>query len=133
MNNLELPDCVGCKDLHCTKHAESIENYTLNIMETIENTAAKFIPSVGGCTKSKMKEKIPGWNLHIRPFYEESRFWHEVWISAGRPVDGELAHIMRYSKHQFKYALRRVTRAAEKLQNDIFINGIMKGDVDIFK
>ena len=40
---------------------------------------------------------------------------------------------MRDSKHQYKYALRRVQRASNTIQNDKFVTGILKGGVDIFK
>ena len=39
---------------------------------------------------------------------------------------------MRYSKHQYKYALRRVQRASNSIQNDKFLSKVIKGDVNIF-
>ena len=40
---------------------------------------------------------------------------------------------MQYSKFQYKYAVRRLKRANNKLQNDKFVQGLLKGGGDIFK
>ena len=40
---------------------------------------------------------------------------------------------MRQSKHQYKYALRRIQRASNKIQNDKFADGILQGGVNIFE
>ena len=40
---------------------------------------------------------------------------------------------MRESKHQYKYALRRVQKARNKIQNDKFVTGILEGGVNIFE
>ena len=39
---------------------------------------------------------------------------------------------MRESKHQYKYALRRVQRASNKIQNDKFVGSLLQGGVKIF-
>ena len=39
---------------------------------------------------------------------------------------------MHQSKHQYKYALRRVQRAKNKIQNDKFATGLLAGGVNIF-
>ena len=56
-----------------------------------------------------------------------------MWVSSGKPAEGQLLHLMRDSKHQYKYALRRVQRAKNKIQNDMFLTSIMQGGVNIFE
>ena len=77
--------------------------------------------------------RVPGWNEHVQPHYEESKFWHSIWESAGKPAEGQLLHLMRQSKNQYEYALRRVQRAGNKIQNDKFVDGILQGGVNIFE
>ena len=43
-----------------------------------------------------------------------------------------LLKLMKDSKHQYKYALRRVQRASNSIQNDKFLSGVVKGDTNIF-
>jgi hypothetical protein len=41
---------------------------------------------------------------------------------------------MQPSKHQHKYPLRRIHRASKNIQNDNFVNGILKGvSLNIFE
>ena len=40
---------------------------------------------------------------------------------------------MKHTKHQFKYALRRVQRACNNIQNDKFLAEVLKGGVNIFE
>ena len=54
-------------------------------------------------------------------------------MSAGKPIDGQLLLLMRQSKHQYKYALRRVQKARNKIQNDNFTDSILKGGVNIYE
>ena len=56
-----------------------------------------------------------------------------MWESAGKPAEGQLLQFMRQSKHQYKYALRRIQRARNKIPNDKFADGILQGGVNIFQ
>ena len=40
---------------------------------------------------------------------------------------------MKQTKNQYKYAVRRLKRAGESIQNDKFVNSIVNGGVDVFK
>ena len=136
LNALAIPECVYCTNLHCVEHGDQIENYTLNVLEKIEAAAKESLAMVGGSKSSRTKKQVcmvPGWNDHVKPFYEESKFWHSIWVSSGKPSSGDLLNIMRYSKHQYKYALRRVQRASNKIQDDKFLAEVLKGGGNIFK
>ena len=98
----------------------------------MEAAAKESLPTVGGGGGSKQVNRVPGWNEFVQPFYEESKFWHSIWVSAGKPPAGQLLHLMRQSKHQYKYALRRVQRASNKIQNDKFVGSLLQGGVKIF-
>ena len=135
LNDLQLPECLDCINLHCNIHKDAIGIYTLEVLEAVEAAAKESLPvsGGGGMSKSKPVSRIPGWNEFVQPHYEESKFWHSVWVSAGKPAVGQLLHLMRESKHQYKYALRRVQRAGSKIQNDKFVSGILQGGVNIFE
>ena len=109
-----------------------IEDYTLSVLVAIEESAKETLPSIGGGGGNRKYKTVAGWNEHVKPFYQESKFWHSVWASAGKPFAGGLYDIMRHTKAQYRYAFRRVSRARNKLQNDHFVNELLKGDVNIF-
>ena len=132
---IEPPDCINCSDMHCTDHTDDITSYTIDVLEAVESAARSSLPTTtgGSSTRSRSVITVPGWNEFVQPYYLESQFWHGVWVSVGKPQDGQLLQMMRGAKHQYKYALRRVQRASNKIQNDKFVADIAKGGVNIFE
>ena len=77
--------CVSCQDVHYSKeiHRIGMESYTLDILEAMEEVGQECLPHN---RNSKLKScKISGWNEYIKPYANESKFWHQLWLSAGRP------------------------------------------------
>ena len=133
LEHLDVPDCINCRDVHCTIHMEQIESYTMDLLETLESAAEECLHCTGGGKTDQVRQNAtPGWTEYVKPFSEESKFWCAVWGSAGRPQQGDLYNAMMYSKRQYKYAIRRLKRANEKIQNDKFVQGILSGGVNIF-
>ena len=46
---------------------------------------------------------------------------------------GDLASAIKQSKQQYKYAVRRLKRTGESVQNDKFVDSIVNGGVNILK
>ena len=69
----------------------------------------------------------PGWNEYVKPFKEEAMHWKSLWVSAGRPNNHPLFTNMKSSKAQYKYAIRRLKRSEEQVQNNAFISSIIDG------
>ena len=105
---------------------------TVDILETIQNVARETLP-IKGAGNSSGRKTTPGWSEHVLPYQEESKFWHSLWDSAGRPNTGDLYQAMKQAKQQYKYAIRRLRRAGDSIQNDKFVNSILKGGVNLFK
>ena len=102
------------------------------VLESMETFGKECLPAVEG---SKVGKKRPttGWSEHVKPYQDESKFWFSVWISLGKPGYGDVYNNMRYSKNQYKYAVRRLKRAQNKIQNDKFVSNIIEGGVNIFQ
>ena len=83
-------------------------------------------------SKSK-KFTISGWNDHIKPYADDSKFWYQLWQASGRPNYGEIFINMRLSRRQFKYAVRRLKRCQEKIQNEKFIKCLLANEGDVFQ
>jgi hypothetical protein len=54
-------------------------------------------------------------------------------MSAGKPLVGDIFVNMKHSKRQFKFAVRRLKRCKDKIQNDKFVSSLLKGDAKIFQ
>ena len=125
------PECSDCHDLHCKVHKDSLEDYTMEVLQAVERSARECLPcSGGGAGKSRLTR--PGWIEYVKPYCDESKFWHSVWKAGGSPCTGPLYEQMRSSKAQYKYAVRRLQRVNDKIQSDKFVHSILKGGVNIF-
>ena len=120
-----VPGCVMCTDVHCMDHGVEIEQYTLDILETVQSVARDTLPVKGGGRKSGQRKCTPGWSEHVKPYQEESKFWHSLWMSAGRPNYGALYNSMKQARQQYKYAVRRLSRAGDSIKNDKFVNSVI--------
>ena len=137
LEQIILPDCVNCINLHCMEHAEQLELYTMAVLEAVETAAQESLPSVGGGSSRAdggcgRYGRWAGWTEYVKPYYEESKFWRSIWQSAGQPSQGDLFDMMHSTKSQYKYAIRRLKRAKDKIENDKFVNSIISGGVNIF-
>ena len=90
-----------CKDLHCRReeHIEAVNWFTLEIMEAIQSAGEETLPfpkaGKGG------RNVTPGFNDRVRHFKETSFFWHQVWKSAGCPLNTELHKIMKKTRNVY--------------------------------
>ena len=132
---LKVPECVHCRDIHCSAHTEQMENYTMAVLEAVELSSQECLVSSGGGQqgRSGQVQRVPGWTEYVQPYAQENKFWFSVWCSAGKPDSGALFDVMMFSKRQFKYAVRRLKKANDKMQNDRFIQSILRGGSNIFK
>ena len=132
LSAVATPECAHCTDVHCTVHTENIEEYTMQILEAVEDAAKDTLASKGGGSGGG-RRSIAGWTEFVQPYAEESKFWYSMWLSAGKPPEGALVDAMKQSKNQYKYAVRRLKRAKDHIQNDKFVNRIIKGGSNIFR
>ena len=125
-----MPECNKCTNLHCKIHFDQIASYTTEVLEAIEASTVECLPMKGG--RSEGKNLLIGWKEFVKPFQEESKFWHSIWVSSGKPMIGQVFQLMKSSKHQFRYAIRRLQKAQNNLQRDKFMTKILKGVSSIF-
>ena len=134
LSNISVqPECIECQDFHCKDHSEFIEDHTIKVLEAIESAGKECLPSLGGSKKGGNFTPIPGWSEYVKPYKDESKFWFSIWSSQGMPRQGDVFSMMRQSKNQYKYAVRRLKTARNKIQNDKFVSSLLKGGVNVFQ
>ena len=84
----------------------NIEQYTMDILEAVESVSRNTLPVRGGSLNSRQIKCTAGWTEYVQPYQEESKFWHSLWMSAGKPNVGALYECMKQARHQYKYAVR---------------------------
>ena len=134
LNLIPIPLSTSCSDPHCKDINHYLENeqYALATLEAIESAAEKCLPKTGGYNSSRRKDILPGWNEHVKPYSEESKFWCSVWVSSGKPHIGYIAENMKHSRRQYKYAVRRLKKCNDIIQKEKFVAGILEDGRNIF-
>ena len=67
---------------------------------------------------------VPGWTELVRLFSDEAKFWHAIWISAGKSLYTVLHHITKRTRNKYHYAIRKCKRASEKILKDKMLENI---------
>ena len=91
-------------------------NILLPKINSICDTGRECLPQTGGRPPENKNQPdnivkiVPGWKEHVSPFREKAMFWYSVWQSAGRPLGGQLHILMKRTRSQYHYAIRRVKK-----------------------
>jgi hypothetical protein len=81
---------------------KGINNLCHNIIKDCLQASNVSIP----VTKPSAK-RVAGWNDSVKSEKDQSLFWHWIWCECGKPNTGHVFNIMKRSRHQFHYAVRR--------------------------
>ena len=99
---MNIPVCVqNCKDVHCKNqdHLDQIDEFVQDILETVEEAASEELPVSQHPKPSTNSKPISGWIQSVKPFKDTAYFWHQVWVSAGRPINTQLHKIMKRTRN----------------------------------
>ena len=70
--------CNLCINLNCDEHAAVLDEYATSICQAVNTAAMNFLPKSGGSNIQTTQKEIPGWNEYVKPFQDESLFWHRL-------------------------------------------------------
>ena len=95
----------------CDTHVNDIHRLHDDIISSIME-ASEVIPS----TTTKTSKNIPGWDTSVSYKKEIALFWRSIWISMNSPRDGHVADIMRRTRAQYHYTIRKLKRSNDLLR-----------------
>ena len=76
----------------------------------------------------------PGWNQYVKPFRDDSLFWHSVWVSVGRPNNTALHQVMKSTRTKYHYAIKCVRKLESEMRKDQMLQDSLNGKInDILK
>ena len=61
------------------------------------------------------KKGIHGWNDFVKPYKDESLWWHDVWKSVGSPTTGPLADKRRLTRSRYHWAVKKARKDTDML------------------
>ena len=126
LDNYIIDGGLVCNDPNCDNkdHLTDIDHYCKFILESIDSGVKNFIPVTGTCVNNSVEA---GWSDLAKPYQEDARFWHAIWTSLGKPINCEIHNVMKHTRNQFHYAVRRLKKNASLIKetklHESFING----------
>ena len=104
----------------------------MKLLETVEQVSVCTLPS-SSPPRSSSKTPVAGWKDLVEPFRDRAYFWHQVWISAGKPVNTELHKIMKRSRNIYHYSYRKCKKSEMITSKNKLLDACLNGNGDIFK
>ena len=136
--NIEQPHSIYCNNAACTDDLHKLERdaHCLDILAAICESGQECIPLTRPQNKTQgdiIDKNIPGWKEHVEPYRNSSVFWHSVWMSAGEPVNCELHNVMKRSKNQYHYSVRRVKNLADTIRSSKLSDAALSGNKQLLQ
>ena len=131
-----VPEAIkSCRDLKCkdTDHCEKADVFICKVLKCVEDAAAEALPNPKPPSVNSSKTKIvPGWKNFVKPFRDDTFFWHQVWSSAGRPLNTQLHTIMKRTRNLFHFQYRKCKKAEMLIKKNKLLDACINGNGNIF-
>jgi len=128
LNTIVLPtDALLCHNVLCSnsEHIIALDDYCKHITEACLSASKCSIPHSHNSTDKDSKRPIPGWSEYVEPARAKALFWHNIWVDDGRKKTGIVADIMRKTRLQYHYAIRRVKKSENDIVADRFAESVL--------
>ena len=124
LNSITAPFSLRCKNVHCNdpEHILEADNYLVEILELIKDTAAQCLPGNRKAKGKPGRSTIMDWREQVQPFKENAMFWHAIWISAGRPINTAVHHVMKRTRNIYHYQIRKARRMTECIRKNTLLD-----------
>ena len=137
---LEQPRSLSCCNSQCQNklHLEERDSYVLDILVSIIESSFSCIPITGPRRQGSgnrnncyVSECIPGWKDQVEPLKKDSLFWHGVWKSADRPIQGVLFEMMKRTRNAYHLAIRKVKKKADRIRSQKLLEASERSSIDL--
>ena len=103
---------MSCNNINCNEHGDYIIQKLEEAIDIFKFSANSTIPNKTYNSKNK---GIHGWNHFVKPYKDESLFWHDIWKNVGSPTSGPLADKRRLTRSKYHWAVNMAKRDTEML------------------
>ena len=128
LDSYVLTDGVSCSDPTCTdpSHIKDLDDLYAFVTCSIDSSVSNNIPSSGNNSSESV---VPGWSDYVKPYRDDAKFWHAIWVSLGRPLNCEVYRVMKHTRNLFHYSVRKVKKNREKIEQDNMLVSFLDGKV----
>ena len=122
LNSVNIPAALNCgTSCNVSSHLDAINMYYENTVAALHSAASTAIPRIP-CNTLK-----PFWNEELDRLKNDSIFWHNLWIDAGKPSSGVVQQTRLACKAKYKLAIRNAYALFEnKLSDEMYSHYINK-------
>jgi hypothetical protein len=136
LQGLTVLDSLLCDNPSCDdkSHSADCDSLLLDVLCSMVETSYTTIPLSGGGKAGQGRTArggLPGWGEEVRPFQQESVYWHRVWLGEGRPSTGPVHDTMVRTRTQYHYAVRRCKRQSDETKARRLFEASLQGDADL--
>ena len=130
--HIPLPtNIINCNDFNCTDHFNDITDFHDKIIEGMISATEISIPISTADAKPKSKVVI-GWNDYVEHYFQNSLYWHNLWVLHGRQENGYLADMRRLTRAHYHKTRKIVIRQQESIKSDMLAESLDSDNVNIF-
>ena len=122
---------VHCNNPTCSDpdHLGDLDNMYTFVIDSIDSSVNHNIPLSNNVNNTR-DSVIPGWSDYVKPFREDAKFWHAIWVSLGRPLNCEVHRVMKHTRNLYHYSVRKVKKNREKIEQDNMLVSFLDGKVN---
>ena len=136
LSTFSMPEeILNCRNVKCRSidHCDKADEFISKVLQSVEDAAAEALPTPSEPRTLPSRTKVvPGWKTFVKPFRDNAFFWHQVWSSAGRPLNIELHKIMKKTRNVFHFQFRKCKKAEDLITKNTLLDACINGNGDIF-
>ena len=104
LRNIHIPwEAIQCCDKSCTMHYCELQLFHDAIVKACVESGKQCIAHT---SKSGKTSALTGWNEFVKPYRDDSIFWHTIWRQCGSPRNAVVADVMRRARKEYHNAVR---------------------------
>jgi len=130
LSTTPVPGVALCCDVSCSDrtHKLEIDQWFQDLIDCCVQ-ADVLLPRV-----AHKKINKPYWKSEVKPYKDDSLWWHNLWLLCGSPRDGPVYENKTLAKRQYLYAVRRYKRQEDQLRKAKMAEAICENRTrDFFK
>ena len=113
--------------------ADYYKGMECKVLDDITEAAEETIPKPNHKPGDKKQKGMAGWKDYVEPYQDRAQFWFSIWSSAGKPINTVLHNIMKKTRNQYHYQIRKCKRVEDFIKNKKLVENCLDGDNDLFE
>ena len=104
LRETQIPwEALQCCDKSCTMHYSELQLFHDAIVKACVESGKECIAHT---SKSGKTSALTGWNEFVKPYRDDSIFWHNIWKQCGSPRNAVVADVMRRARKEYHNSVR---------------------------